>query len=117
MSTDETRQKLYDGASEAYTAAVVAAGCPTLSPDSTPWDEGIAAAVDHVLAEILRKPTATGFVAVETAWQRSAQKVIDAANQLMLDLVTGDADPRILAQALIDGGFDKTAAGAGGGRG
>lgn len=27
----------------------------------------------------------------------------------MFDLVTGDADPRVLAQALIDGGFDKAA--------
>ena len=39
-------------------------------------------------------------------WQRSALRVIEAANQFCLDLVTGDANPKALAAALVDGGFD-----------
>lgn len=39
-------------------------------------------------------------------WQKSALRVIEAANQLMLDLVCGEGDPRDLARALVEGGFD-----------
>lgn len=39
-------------------------------------------------------------------WQNSARIVIDAANQFVLDCVTGDGNPVTIAQALIDSGFD-----------
>lgn len=39
-------------------------------------------------------------------WQKSARIVIDAANQFVLDCVTGDGNPVTIAQALIDSGLD-----------
>lgn len=39
-------------------------------------------------------------------WQNSARIVIDAANQFVMDCVTGDGNPVTIAQALIDSGFD-----------
>lgn len=45
-------------------------------------------------------------LAAMAGWQGRALKVIEAANQLMLDVVTGDGDPTALAQALVEGGWD-----------
>ncbi len=39
-------------------------------------------------------------------WQRSALTVIEAANRFLLDMVTGDGDPTILAAAMVESGFD-----------
>ena len=39
-------------------------------------------------------------------WQRSALIVITAANQFVMDCVTGDGNPVTIAKALIDSGFD-----------
>lgn len=40
-------------------------------------------------------------------WQRSALTVIEAANAFLLDMVTGDGDPTILAAAMVESGFDQ----------
>lgn len=45
-------------------------------------------------------------LAAVAEWQKSALRVIEAANQLMLDIVCGECDPRDLARALVEGGFD-----------
>ena len=74
-------------------------------------------AVDAVAARALDALTAAGYAVVDAAdrerdmaaiaeWQRSAPAVIEAANQFLLDTVTGDGNPTALASALIAGGFD-----------
>lgn len=45
-------------------------------------------------------------LAAVAEWQRSALRVIEAANAFLLDTVTGDGNPTALAGAIVEGGFE-----------
>lgn len=83
---------------------------PALRED---YDVEIALHAEHVADElgaaglgVIKIDEYNRTIAAMSDWQRSALTVIIAANRFVLDCVTGDGDPRTVAAALVESGFD-----------